>query len=716
MISKVTESNKNLIDARLQQINTALEAAGSSTRVDSLESYYANIIEISELTTDFHNAPYKFFLMPVDEPMFEIDANKRTIAVPTVFSKNGVGVFGDHKAEVLYFKIDKYFDYQDLFNVDEIIINWQFRPANASRNTTLETHTSIALAPDDTYDPGHIVFGWVITNEMTPSKGTLSFSVGFIKGAKNSQNEFTEYSYVLNTQVASVTINDSLALEDVTVLNSLKRPVFERLANSRYTPENITPLSDPVFRSGETLEDELGNAYKSGLPAIANFEMNNDGTEANTVLLTVLGYAPDDGNVQYTWHGVRYDGEDFAAPARATRESDYIKTADESPVDGIAYFAKVDNEYVLLTDSSEPTVEDAFEDDSIDVFELGHSLEVEAGGSYDVSIQSVKTIQQEGKADITARSGNVQSQACSIPAAAVPKAILSAQSALTPATNGFTIYDEEEAAGFTFISDTAPTVTAVISVDTDGIVEKDAEGNVIKVKEEFSEKGVSLNSSLGAIVLKVFKDGGEDTAAPTNFANLTYTKWEDGVSLPVTIANPTEGTYRVWAVNRRNHTYSVSLEPSDGIKLSTVAPLVSKINVTSENVDLIQNNVNVAPVNSELAQVVMHINNSGAVRNFDVTIKDTNIPEDEIVSVKLIETPAKEDRTDRQVTVNEQNYVVKASEEDENEYEAIKVEDVDTLTYRCEVTDRGRYAVQVITHHNGTERVSVTEPFFVVEV
>jgi len=193
MISKVTESNKELIKNRIADINKALQNNGSSTVITNLESYYANIVEISKLTTDFHNAPYKYFLMPLDEPVFEIDANKRTITVPAHFSKNGIGVRGDHMAEVLYFKIDKYFDYQDLFAVDEIIINWQFHPSNASRNAAVETHTSIALAPDDTYDPGHIVFGWVITEDMTPSKGTLSFSISFIKRTDNS------YKYALNT-------------------------------------------------------------------------------------------------------------------------------------------------------------------------------------------------------------------------------------------------------------------------------------------------------------------------------------------------------------------------------------------------------------------------------------------------------------------------------------------------------------------------------------
>jgi hypothetical protein len=49
--------------------------------------------------------------MPLDEPLFEIDANSRSIAVPSEFSRNGVGVKGDHQAETLYFRVDRYFDH-----------------------------------------------------------------------------------------------------------------------------------------------------------------------------------------------------------------------------------------------------------------------------------------------------------------------------------------------------------------------------------------------------------------------------------------------------------------------------------------------------------------------------------------------------------------------------------------------------------------------------
>jgi hypothetical protein len=61
------------------------------------------------------------------------------------------------------------------------------------------------------------MFGWVIGNFveiddqgiehqhfMTPSKGTINFSVSFLKRVGS------DYKYVLNTLIASVNINDSI--------------------------------------------------------------------------------------------------------------------------------------------------------------------------------------------------------------------------------------------------------------------------------------------------------------------------------------------------------------------------------------------------------------------------------------------------------------------------------------------------------------------------
>ena len=50
--------------------------------------------------------------LPSNEPRFIIDANSRKINIPFEFSF--LGVIGDHKAETIYFEIDRYFDDEDL--------------------------------------------------------------------------------------------------------------------------------------------------------------------------------------------------------------------------------------------------------------------------------------------------------------------------------------------------------------------------------------------------------------------------------------------------------------------------------------------------------------------------------------------------------------------------------------------------------------------------
>jgi hypothetical protein len=49
-------------------------------------------------------------LMPADEEIFEIDANTRAISIPSKVKKNGIGVYGDHNAEMIVLNIDRYFD------------------------------------------------------------------------------------------------------------------------------------------------------------------------------------------------------------------------------------------------------------------------------------------------------------------------------------------------------------------------------------------------------------------------------------------------------------------------------------------------------------------------------------------------------------------------------------------------------------------------------
>ena len=544
MISKITESNKELIKARIAEINKALEAANSSTRITSLESYYANIVEIASLATGFHSAPYKYFLMPLDEPMFEIDANKRTITVPAHFAKNGVGVHGDHMAEVLYFKIDKYFDYQDLFNVDSIIINWQFRGANVSRNAELQTHTSIALAPDDTYDPGHIVFGWVLGNfidsegnqhYMTPSKGTLTFSVSFLKRTGDS------YDYVLNTQTATVAINDSIVLEDPSALDSLAAPIFNRLSDSRFSVDNVTPLVDPVYRTGEIVENNVIVDYR-GLPAFANFAIEEStGIEDSDLILQAVGYASDDGNIKYTWSGITAiglddtDEEDDGIPVgrdpnTPTQLSDYVLTNDVTANPHITYYDE-NGQALPVEDGGDPsviTVQKALDDVNISVYELGSSLNVKKAGRYAVTMQSVKEVAQGVDEAVEIKSGNVPSQTCTVPVAAVPSVILST-AGVSEEEGQYNIFDTDAASQYdAFVMSGAPKVTATVNIDKD---------KIYNITTNEGVYGVTADSSLGAIAFK-FVEKGEEPPVLNEIQNMEFKRCVEGQSFD--IVNPLE--------------------------------------------------------------------------------------------------------------------------------------------------------------------------------
>ena len=656
MISKVTESNKNLVDARLAKINEALAASGSSTVISDFQSYFGNIVEISKLKTNFHNAEYKYFLMPVDEPFFEIDANKRTITVPSDFQKNGVGVRGDHQAETLYFRIDQYFDHQNLFDVDEIIINWQIKGEK-------EIHTSLALAPDDTYDPGHIVFGWVIEKDMTPAKGSISFSVAFVKASEG------KYIYALNTLPASVNINDSLVLEDPSILASLKRPVFERLTDSRFSPDGVIPPADPTFRSGEKEEDKF-----LGLPKVANFTLNADGTEAEKLILTTIGVSADTNNVKYSW-----EGTEFASGERKTREpnspsvlTDFVETNDIAPVDGINYYTIENGEATLLEGDA---IAEAFDDETVIVYEAGSSFEVTASGTYSVNLQAQKEISQSSGPSIIAKSGNVISNLCTVPAAAVPSIEISAVGYAVPAENQDENF-EEKSKEFIYFTDSKPVIKAAIGIDSNKLDE---------------ENGIVADSSLGAIAIQLAAKGSE---APSNFADMTYAVAAAEMDVNnAAISLDAEGEYEAFAVNRRNHTYAVS-EASNVIKTSRIAPAISNVTVMAGE-DIVLN----AGAAVSGAEVVLNDANGhkatleasiGSIAGFANGIADLDAIKVEAIEIK--DDPA-------------------YHEEDGDVIEAV----LENNKFIIEINnDPGEYKIRVTARYHGTIAVAETAGSFSV--
>jgi len=156
--------------------------------ISDVTSYLNKLAEIqnSNLSTVFMQTP--------EEPQFIIDANTRTITVPTVL-KN-VGVKNDHNAETIYFNIDRYFDNEDLNN-HICVIHY----INAQKEPDIYPVTLKDLSVD-----GKIIFGWKISNHVTQSKGEVTFAVRFY--TLNEDNSAFVYNW--NTVPATFNILDGL--------------------------------------------------------------------------------------------------------------------------------------------------------------------------------------------------------------------------------------------------------------------------------------------------------------------------------------------------------------------------------------------------------------------------------------------------------------------------------------------------------------------------
>ena len=294
MITKLTAENAELYYApRFAEITAAFKANGQDIEIKSLEDYFLYLDRIAALQAGAKNMPNAYLLvLPADEEIFAIDANTRAISVPAFVKKNGIGVYGDHRAEMIVLKIDRYFDHEDFLN-DEIVINWNFTPAGGRVPVYEENQAAAAFAPNEELNPGYITFGFIITKDMTPQKGTLTFSVTIY------DNKSGEIVYSFNTLTASVNINDTFTLTDPEIIVNDTNNYVNRLTPSVYTDNTIPPLGLPEWRSGLL----INNQY-TGLDDVAYFlpyeDANNEYREG--VMLTAYAAAnPATADLIYKW-------------------------------------------------------------------------------------------------------------------------------------------------------------------------------------------------------------------------------------------------------------------------------------------------------------------------------------------------------------------------------------------------------------------------------
>ena len=176
----ITDSNK--------QFDNILSSIGTD-EVKTLDQLY-------DLQSRY--APSNVYL-PLAENTYEVDLKTRTIYGPEFISTQR-----DHKAEVIYFKVDRYFDYMDLANT--VCIVEYIIPGDTKR----VPHIYVVPFYDTTryMDEGKMIFPWSVGGSATLKNGTIEYAIRFFRIEGNGAN--AELVYNLNTLPTKSKILSSL--------------------------------------------------------------------------------------------------------------------------------------------------------------------------------------------------------------------------------------------------------------------------------------------------------------------------------------------------------------------------------------------------------------------------------------------------------------------------------------------------------------------------
>lgn len=380
MITKVTKDNHTQYTALFNDANKVLNINSTDANaIGSIEEYFqafGNITTASNAT--------KFVALPLDEPIFEINADTREIKVPSAFATYGLSVKGDQRAEIVYFSIDRYFDTTDLYdpitntNSDgiHIIIQWEALQSGAvkARGVSKALFQDVEILKDQ----GKMLFGWAINNAITAYAGSIRFSVRFY-----SINTDKTVAFSLSTLTATAAIKDGLDFEIsngdfTTAIFDDTDAVRSRFQNSIITDETKKPASPIFFYDGVPI-----------LPTSDGFMIDNQwyvDLDANTdkYTLKTQAYSTDGGTgkMVYTWtlNGTPID-------VNKTSNNVYLATEDETWDDNKLYYYKdvvsgVEKYELVTVDRTTVTLAEAQEAHDGALYERFGSCEADAVGTY----------------------------------------------------------------------------------------------------------------------------------------------------------------------------------------------------------------------------------------------------------------------------------------------------------------------------------------------
>lgn len=233
MITKITPENTTKYKALFEKVSEILKLEPA---ISTLDEYFQHLNEISLKDPSL-------IILPLDEEKFFIDGNSRKITVPQAFTKNGVGVQGDHYAEYIYFEIDRYFENID-FGSPSITAVVEFIDANQQK------HFTKAWIKYTDEKSSKVTIGWPITQDVTSKAGSIKFSVRLFELEGNS------YKRSFGTLIGQLVVNPSLdfAISKAEIDNiqgkldaDVEGEVLRRMIDSPAADYSKDKVVSPVF-------------------------------------------------------------------------------------------------------------------------------------------------------------------------------------------------------------------------------------------------------------------------------------------------------------------------------------------------------------------------------------------------------------------------------------------------------------------------------------
>lgn len=242
MITKITPENTTKYKILFEKVNKILglpkknEQGSEIPAISTLDEYFQHLNEISLKDPSL-------IILPLDEEKFSIDGNSRKITVPQAFTKNGVGVQGDHYAEYIYFEVDRYFENID-FGSPSITAVVEFIDANQQK------HFTKAWIKYTDEKSSKVLIGWPITQDVTSKAGSIKFSVRLFELDGNS------YKRSFGTLIGQLVVNPSLdfAISKAEIDNiqgkldaDVEGEVLRRMIDSPAADYSKEKVVSPVF-------------------------------------------------------------------------------------------------------------------------------------------------------------------------------------------------------------------------------------------------------------------------------------------------------------------------------------------------------------------------------------------------------------------------------------------------------------------------------------